>query len=666
MVRNLMHGWFGLLKRSGQRVKLPDNKTIFLGCAIAWLAAIHPARAQQLDDTKKFNRKNSAIVDDSTKNVYGPKTTKWTTEDDMFRNRVKYVSLDTSLTNYHRWTHIQRLNNYYKDLGNVGTALSPIFPTIPGVIGVSSGFTSYEPYFTTDKPHFYDTKSPYTRIYIVWGGNGRATTKIEFSRNINPRWNFGFDYRPILVDKQIQHKKADRMTISHYYDAYTTYRSKDERYRLLFEYRRIRHRVNENGGVVDGTVTEESKLFDKDASINLTGAVTEEKRATVHLFQQYQLAKPAQIYLMNDYFIQINKFSDQTSSEGSYYDYKRADSVQAGDIAQLETYQNEAGLKGNAGPLFYNFYYKNRAYDYRNKYLTTKNGEVTAYVKRGTERYVGGRIGLTFDSLTQLSGVAEYLLDGYYKLEAVWKSPWIDASGTSSLSKPGFMQQAYYGSHDLWNNSFKGVSALQLNGFLKGQFGPLFVSPGLTFSTFSNYIYFQEKIDTTSNQYQKVLPKQSLGSQVIASPELRLSIRVLKHVFIRPQIIYTNLLKNDDDAFHIPTTFVNAQVAYENMLFKGNLQVQAGLDFHYKSSYNALAYDVPTQHYYIQDPSHQYISKAFVLADIFFNAKLKRGKFFLKYHNLVQAFTGTGYVPTPGYPGQRNILDFGFELLIFD
>ena len=37
-----------------------------------------------------------------------------------------------------------------------------------------------------------------------WGGQGRATTKVEFIRNINPRWNFGFNYRPILVEKMIQ------------------------------------------------------------------------------------------------------------------------------------------------------------------------------------------------------------------------------------------------------------------------------------------------------------------------------------------------------------------------------------------------------------------------------------------------------------------------------
>ena len=33
---------------------------------------------------------------------------------------------------------------------------------------------------------------------------------------------------------------------------------------------------------------------------------------------------------------------------------------------------------------------------------------------------------------------------------------------------------------------------------------------------------------------------------------------------------------------------------------------------------------------------------------------------------LIQAFTQTGYQPTPGYPGQRSVFDMGFDFLLFD
>ncbi|MBK8292460.1 MAG: hypothetical protein IPK96_17505 [Flammeovirgaceae bacterium] len=63
--------------------------------------------------------------------------------------------------------------------------------------------------------------------------------------------NFGFNYRPILVDKQIQRQgKGDRQTISQYYDFHSSYKSENERYFITGNYRRIRHRVNENGGIL--------------------------------------------------------------------------------------------------------------------------------------------------------------------------------------------------------------------------------------------------------------------------------------------------------------------------------------------------------------------------------------------------------------------------------
>src|SRR5947208_2268049 len=69
-------------------------------------------------------RAGSSILDDTTRNVYGPNTSRWTTEQELFQNRPNYRPLDTLVANYHRWTYVQRFNNFYKDLGVMGTALS--------------------------------------------------------------------------------------------------------------------------------------------------------------------------------------------------------------------------------------------------------------------------------------------------------------------------------------------------------------------------------------------------------------------------------------------------------------------------------------------------------------------------------------------------------------
>jgi hypothetical protein len=610
--------------------------------------------------------KGSQIVDDSTKNVYGPKTTLWITENDVYQNKNNYQPLDTTISDYHRWTFIQNLNNFYQDLGNVGTALNPIYPIAPVNIGANPGYSTYAPYFDLAEPRYFDSKSPYTRILVVWGGDGRARSHIEFTRNINPRWNFGFNYRPILVDKQVQRTgKGDRQTINHYYDLYTSYKSKNERYQLLASYRRMRHRVFEYGGILLTPIdTTYAGYFDENAGPYLKGAQSEELRNVFHLFHQYQLASPFQVYHKADFTRQRNLFADTRASEinyDAYFKYTNPDSdintTTVSDGTRFNSMVNEFGIKGKAAFFYYSLFYKLRLYNTSNKYL---DNFALPYNKSGVENYLGGQIAFRFDSLSELSGKAEYLLDGNYRLQAQLRTPWLDATGTSALVKPGFLPLAYRGSHHEWINDFNDPFTNQLSAFLKVKWGRLFVSPGATYTALSNYIYYRANAVTNE---PVVVAAQSGGNQQIFVPELRMSLRFLRHVYIRPQVLYTSFLNNDGDVLRIPKWFANAQLAYENMLFKGNLQVQIGVDAHWRSEYSALGYDPAIQQYYIQDAT---TSRAFPLVDVFFNGKFKRGRFFVKYHNLQQAITGLGYLPTPGYRGQRNILDFGFDLILFD
>ncbi len=612
------------------------------------------------------SRKGSSIVNDSSKSVYGPKTSKWTTEKDLFENRPNFRPIDTTVYNYHRWTYVQRFNYHFKDLGAMGTALSPIFPLMATSLGAWAGFTAYEPYYATQDPHLFDTKSPMTRMRVIWGGSGQAMTEVEFSRNISPRWNFGFNYRPILSDKQIQRSgKGDRIVVSQYYDFNTTYFTKNKKYFLLFSFRRIRHRVNENGGIVLSTGDDFIKNFDPNAKINLLAAKTEEYRRNIHVFHQFQLAKPLQLYHMMDFTKQNNGFADDlTKDPKSYFDYNQnlsADTTKSDDQYTFTSMQQEVGIKGNANKLFYSAYYKFRTYDYSSQHLDTIT---TSIQKSGTENYLGGRLSLKLDSVSEISGSAEYLLAGYYRIEGQIQTPWIEGYFKSSLSKPGFMQMLYRGAHDYWNHSFVGINTTQAQGFLKFNNKFIQLRAGGTVSLIKNYVYFKEEVATDPKDTQTVLPYQASGTHTILSPELRMSIPIVRNLYLRPQVIYTSVLNNEDDAFQIPQVFVNTQIAYENSHFKNHIQMQTGLDIHWHSAYQALGYDPAIQTFYVQTTT---VIPAFPVVDVFFTGKMGWARFFFKYHNLVQTFKKTGYfITAPNYPGTRNLIDFGFEFLLFD
>lgn len=625
------------------------------------------------------DRVGSSIVDDSTRNPYGPRTSRWTYEREMFTAKTNFRPLDTSVNNYHRWTYVQKSNNFYHDLGNNGTALNPVFPVIPATIGATPGFNAYAPYW--DEPlRLFDTKSPYTRMALVWGGQGRAATKVEYSRNINPKWNITFNYRPILTDKQIpQRVKAVRNVISNYFDIYTHYTTKDDRYKVVASYQRIKHRVIENGGITPTTTIGGSDeptyaSYFGQVTPKLTEASNYEQHNKLHLFHQFNLSK-IQLYHIADFETQVNFFKDNLSTDPTtYFDYVRvarnmrmsngavlSDTTQAIDSTSFRTFSNQLGIKGQIGKnnnLFYNGWVKFRSYELYNRYMRT---DTIALPGKALETYLGGELQYALDSIQTITGLIEVLGGGYSRIESTGHMKWFDFQAIHRISKPTMLQTAYSGRFDVWSNDFKAVESIYLSAFPKVKLGPISISPGLAYTSFSNYIYFKKSV--YPNTPQTVLPVQSDNFIAYATPQVSAEFRFFRKMFFRPQVLYTKVLSDPEDALRVPDLFMNGQLAFEGSLFKGAVDVQIGVDAHWRSSYRPMGYDPVTQTFYNQDDMKP---PSYLLADVFIDGRIKRGRFFIKYHNLVQRFTNVGYMPTPYYRGVPSILDFGFELMLFD
>jgi hypothetical protein len=667
----------------------------------------------QIDDSQPA-RRGSRIIDDTTKQVYGPRTSQYYFEEDVFLNREVFNKVDTVIRDFHRFNDVQRNGNLYQDLGVIGTAIHPIYYEIPDQIGVSGGFNSFDVYWKREQIKYWDTKSPYTNMHVVLGGRGRSLTRATYSRNINERWNFGITYRGMFIDKQISRQgKGDRNVRSQYYDFFTTYQNKDSTYRIFANFRRQNHEVAEYGGVrndVPATFGYED-YFSIDAQPFLTEAINQELRMNIHLYHQYRVGSGLQIYHKLDRYRQGNRFTDKPASEPDF-DFVEIDSVETNDKSKFTSLRNEAGIKGSLAKLFYNGYYAIRNYQMLYSNDTVFNSE-SHNTYKGVENYVGGRVALKLDSLVDVIGWGEILLPGgefnsnaNYRLEGTIISKWFDASLKQVQYAPTFLQQFYRGSHDYWNNSFSNVNTTRLSGSLHYRSKIFTFSPGLSFTRIGNYVYFKRAVSPyaavrefpeTNTSSTDVFPHQSAGENVIVSPHVALSLTLLRHVHLRGNAIYTKVIEEaDDDPFELPELFANGQLSYENIFFNGNLDMHAGVDVHWKSTYYGMAYDVPTGQFYMQgdeavagfnDQGGRQFSGIYdsetpevgrfltpalpnqpnlPILDVFFNAKIKRGRIFFKYNNLMQLITGKGYFPTPQYPGQRNTVDFGFDWSFYD
>jgi hypothetical protein len=642
---------------------VPITRVLLISLAVVLVTG---AKAQ--DDDQQL-RTRSSIIDDSTKQVYGPTTSRIIREQDIFYNQWISHPIDTVIRNFHRFNFTNRNDNFYQDLGNIGTAIRPVYDPVPDVIGTTSGFTAYDLYWNAYAVKYYNTRSPYTNLNLVLGGRGRSVTNVDFSRNINPRWNFGFHYRGLLIDKQIQRQgKGDRNVRSTYYDLFTSYTNKDSTYSIFASFRRMNHRVFEFGGVkVEDTFTF-PELFLENAQPWLTSAETKSLRRSYHVFHQYSVGNALQLYHQLDSDRQQNEFLDNYPGEPNkdFFDtvieprspFAPYPSDSTKDKTHFNTLRNEVGIKGNLLKLFYNGYVALRSFDMVYKFVPQEDFTLNT---KGNEFYIGGRMALQLDSLILVRGQMESMLDDRYSIQGSIETKWFTASIKRAVYTPTFLQLAYRGRHDEWLNNFNSVEASELRGSLIYRSPRFSIVPGLRLATFRNFIFFKQ--DEFEGTDQTVLPVQSGGLQTLGSPELYLSITPLKHTTLSAHGIYTRLLENADNAMQLPELFVNAQLAYANIWVHGNFDFQIGLDAHWRSAYYAYAYDPAIAQYYTQQNN---LVPAYPQIDVFFNARILKGRIFVKYTNLFKAFNTAGYIPTPFYPGVINTIDFGFDWSFYD
>lgn len=610
-------------------------------------------------EEEQEERMGSGILDDTTRQIYGPNTTRFTLESNIKYNNPYYWSIDTTVLNLHRFQYVAQHNNLYQDLGNIGTAISPIYPKLPGRIGATSGFTVYDMYYMgPEEVKYYDTKSPYSMFGVIWGGDGRAITDAKYSRNIDARANIGFDFKGLFIDKQIQRvRRGDRHVEGIYYRGYGSYSTKNGKYTVLANFIRNRHKVDEYGGILLSSDTaSRAEYFAENRQTILQEAKTDELRTNYHLYHQYKLNDFIQLYHSFDRHKQQNDFLDDPDTTSAFYDFFEVDSALTKDRSKLTYIQNEIGLKGDIGKTFYNFYYKARKVDFEYKYLLedSLNFE-TDYL----ENYAGFNLRFGNDSVSFISAYGEYMLGGEYKLGGEIRNKWFFGQLYSVKNTPTYIQRAYRGSHDVWENDFDSPISSSLRAGLNVKLGPVRIMPSAEYALLTNYIYFKE-FDV---EEQKVLPVQTSGDINMLKGQLDLSIDFLKVFNFNTKLIYTNVSGGSADAISVPELLGNAQISYHEILLDGNLEWQIGFDLHMKSDYYAQGYDPIIMQYYVQD---DFIVNAYPIWDVFLNAKINRGRFFIKYNNLMRVVRQTGYFLTPYYPGQDDILDFGFSWSFYD
>ncbi|MEJ2004896.1 MAG: hypothetical protein P8X57_08020, partial [Cyclobacteriaceae bacterium] len=439
------------------------------------------------------DRTGSTIVDDSTKQIYGPQDTRYTYQSFIKYNNLKAFTIDTLVQDFHRFHFVPMSGFRYQNLGNIGTALNPVFFSPPREIGKTPGIRIYEPFYNgTDEVKFYNTLSPFSRFKIIWGGGGRAITEANYTRNINERINFGFEYKGYFIDKQINRQgRGDRQAQGVYYVIHGSYISPNRKYVALGYFNRNRHRVEENGGIRTPTEQpDDEEFFADNRQVYLSGTETSAIRTNYHLYHQYELSNLIQLYHEFDRYKQMNRFSS-IPTDRSYFPDPVIETEEAYDRNKFVLVRNELGVKGDIGKTFYNFYYKARRVDQTYEHL---NGDSLSVPATDLEHFGGFNLRFGNDSLSYIEAYGELQTTGNYLLGGSIRNSWFHAEASSRQTAPSYMHQGYKGTFNEWYNDFDSQITTSFSGGFDLRKRAFQFRPSAGYSLISNYLYFKKSM----------------------------------------------------------------------------------------------------------------------------------------------------------------------------
>ncbi len=165
---------------------------------------------------------------------------------------------DTSLYDIHR---PQLYGQFYRDLGNLGSAAQPILwqPTMAKAQPFL-GYPVFDVYrFDGDSLAYFNTTRPYSMFSYRLGSKLEQSAEIMHTQNIRPQWNFAFRYRKLTSPGafRTQRTNHDNALLS------THFKSLNLRYEVFANVVFNSFQQDENGGIVSASMLTDDAYTDR-------------------------------------------------------------------------------------------------------------------------------------------------------------------------------------------------------------------------------------------------------------------------------------------------------------------------------------------------------------------------------------------------------------------
>ena len=597
-------------------------------------------------EVNKEGLNQRTILDDTTKIIYGMKTTSFISKENFLLSDTLFLTLDSTLNNIYDISIPEKNQFKYQNLGNLGSPVRNIFYDIPNSFSLQSGLSSLQSYIdeiSTSK--FYDTKSPFIDLGLYFGGLGRSKVDFEFSRNVNKNWNLTLAINRISSDKQIGaiKNKGDKNIKSSSLKFNVFHKSNNKKISHFTDIITHNHNILGTGGVdlIVDSLPIDFFLY-KDFEVRLTEVESIYKNLKLETYTDYKLSNEFKFYSQTKYKKEYYGYEDlNLSLNFNFYD-SFSNNIATQDSFKIKNISNRIGIKGNSKLFNYDIY-GNFGYV---KY------HVNALENSFSEIYVGGLLKYKNPNFDVVSNF-EIKKSSDYRLKVDLKSKIFEASYLSALYEPKIFERIYLGNHYSWENNFNSsfVNNLYAKINLENRF--ITFSPSINFYTIKNHIYF-----VGDNHLQ--------ADQVISFNQfiVDLKLKLLKNKINFDNKFTYNISSNSARGIlNFPKQTLYSKLYYNGIWFNNTIPVQLGTIISYRSEFYGDAYDPITQNFYVQN---EFMLERYLRFDLFFTMQVNNLRIFLKMNHFNQFDSFDGYFVTPYYPAQKKVLDLGVRWYFFN
>lgn len=588
--------------------------------------------------------------------------------DSLFLGKTHVI--DTSLLLFSRFDPLHKESLALATLSNAGMpARSKVFsPAFHG--GYDLHPEAYKAYLRNSKNiRYLKPLLPFTELNYLMGSQKEQHLQVVFNRLVAARTYVGMDYHIINSPGPYKNSKSDNNSV--YFTA--LHQTKDQRYGVAGHYFYNRLINNENGGIFDDLVFEQSKEIDRRViAVNLIDAQNTVKQSGFG-FEQYLILAPPVAKVADSLpparQFKLGRLTHQLEYLRNQYVYKERSPLekfyQPYDIV-LDSTQTYDSIFQSA---------------FINRFQWSSLGYAMHEKQPAFHLYAGIEIAAIRQADSNNS-INYWQLNPYGGIQiALWRSTFIDAKarlitgnraagdllldgkirqflGTEQKNlgflfgnvsvinqSPGWFQQQYTSNHFRWNNEFTSARyfSLQAGYQFKGLQG------GANFHLLDRHIYMATDAK----------PRQSSGTTSVL--QLFGNVSFSPGKFDLMASVYSQYSDNDT-ILRLPAITAKIRATFTTDLFKGAATFQAGIESYWFTEYYADAWMPALRTFYLQNEKK---IGNYPFADAHLALKVKRARIFVKYTNLFGLTQYYQYYASPHYPSLDPRLYLGVSWRFF-